>query len=195
MADLIKSFIRHYTIVEEFTRGEKNDVFTIGHLPKYDFIVPMEIYNHRFHMLFADDSLLSKILNSYVIVFYETPHALSGNNSRIFMPCLFQRNLEKSYFGLPICLTVPREGCRGQDVRDALHIMLDNFFPPSLNIKQLSYDTYLLSTVNKSTKRTKLDHVLQDEIDFSIVDATLMVAFDSQFVEAYERHYLRQFGF
>jgi hypothetical protein len=111
------------------------------------------------------------------------------------MPCSFQRNLEKNWFGLPIYLSVPRKGCRGQDVRDALHDTLGNFFPTSLNIKQLSYDTYLQSKVNYLSKETKLDDVLQDEIDFNKVNTMLIVTFDSQFVDAYERHYLGLFDF
>jgi hypothetical protein len=195
MADLMKSFIRHYTIVEEFTRGEKNDVFTIGHLPKQDFILPTEVCNHRFHLQFTDNSLLSSILERDVIVFYETPYSLSGESPRILMPCLFRCNLDKKPFGLPIYLSVPRKGCRGQDVRDALHDILCNFFPPNLNIKQLSYDTFLQSIVNYVSKETKLEDVLQDEIGFSKVNAMLIVAADSQFVAAYKRHYLGQLGF
>jgi hypothetical protein len=40
-----------------------------------------------------------------------------------------------------------------------------------------------------------LDDVLQDEIDFSKLNPMLVVAFDTQFVDAYEERYLGQFGF
>jgi hypothetical protein len=196
MIDLINIFIRHYTAVEEFTQVETNQIYTIDHLPKPDFILPVEVYKHRVHSKFNEKTVLRNILERDVIVFYETQHSLSEqDNPRILMPCLFQCNLEKKSFGLPIYLSVPRRGCRGQDVRDALHDTLGNFFSLNLNTEQPAYDVYLESIVKYYTKRTNLDDALQDEIDFTKVNVTLIVTFDRQFINTYERSYLDQLSF
>ena len=195
MSDLKNSFVQEYRYCEEFSQSAQSLIDTTNHDPKCDSILPVKIYQHCAQQQYVDETILSNILECDMIVFYETPYSLSGDSPRILMPCLFRCNLDNKPFGLPIYLNVPRKRCRGQDVRDALHDTLGNFFPHNLSIKQLSYDTYLQSTVNNLTKETKLDDVLQDGIDFSKVITTLIVTFDSQFVDAYEQHYLGQFGF
>jgi hypothetical protein len=194
MSDLKASFIQEYGYCEEISPSAHSSIDTTND-PKCDFILPANVSQHRIHLLYNDETILSDIPESDVIAFYETLHSMTRHNSRILMPCLFQNKMDKKGFGLPIFLSVPRRGGRGQDVRDALHDTLDKFIPPNLNIKQLPYDTYLQSKAYYSLKETKLDDILQDEIDFGRTHATLIVAFDSEFVDAYERHYLGQFGF
>lgn len=194
--DLIKSFVGHCTAVEEFTQFETNELYTIDHLPKSDSILSARIYNHRFFSVYNKDTLLDSMLELGTIVFYETPYSLSdSNNPRILMPCLLQHKLEKKLFGFPIYVSVPRTGCRGQDVRDSLHDTLDFFFQSFFNGKHPPCETYLRSIVDGSQKNIKLDDVLQDEIDFTKVNATLILEFDSLFVSVYKEHFLKQFRF
>jgi hypothetical protein len=195
ISDLIQSFIRHYTTVEESTQVETNGSYTIAHLPKPDFILPVEIYNHRIHLQYSDNALLGDIPAGDVIIFYETPHSLnSQSNQRILMPCSFQRSLEKQPFGLPIYLSVPRTGCRGQQVLDALCNTLGNFFPLDNDNVQQSCDAYLEFTVGYTQKETKLTDALHDEIDFNKVNTKLIVRINSQTADKYEQNIQKQLG-
>jgi hypothetical protein len=171
-------------------------MYTVNHLPKPDFILPVQVYNHCVHLKYSETTLLGDILERDIIVFHEIPYSLDvQNNPHILMPCLFQRKSVKQPFGLPIYLSVPRKGCRGQDVRDALHNTLRNFFPPDLSAEKLSCNAYLQSLVNYLPNTTKLDDALQDEIDFNKVNVTLIVAFDNQLVNMYRQRYLIPLGF
>jgi hypothetical protein len=189
MTDLIKSFIRHYIAVEEFTQEDTNQIYTIDHLPKQDFILPVEVYNHRVHLQYSDQTVLSNIKERDVIVFYQTPFSLDEkDNPWILMPCFFQRLPDKSSFGWPIYLKVPREGCQGQDVRDALHDALGNYFQLNSNIDQWLYEAYFLFSVNSLSKATKLDDALQRKLDFNKEYTTLLVNINSHIVDEYQQN-------
>ena len=193
ISDLIQSFIRHYTTVEKSTQVQTNQSYTIVHLPKPDFILPVEIYNYRIHLQYKDNTLLNGIHERDVTVFYEIPHSLnSQNNQRILMPCFFQRDLGKKPFGLPIYLDVPRTGCRGQQVLDALCNTLGKFFSLDDDNIQQSFNAYFNFTVNYTSKETKLNDALHDEIDFTKVETKLIVRINSQTADKYEQNLQKQ---
>jgi hypothetical protein len=196
MADLIKGFVRQYTAIEEVNQSETNQIYTIDHLPKSDFILSVEIYKHHIHLQYNEKSILNSILERDIIIFYETPYSLNAeNNPRILMPCVFQSNPTKQFFGLPIYLSVPRKGCRGENVRDELYDTLDNFYRPNRKIRQPSYDAYLQSGTHDPFETIKLDDALEDELDFTKVNTTLVVAFNDQFVDTNEWSYFKQLHF
>jgi hypothetical protein len=196
MADLLKSFIRQYTAIEEANQSETNQIYKIDHLPKSDFILPAEVYNHRIHLQYSEKTTLNSILDRDIIVFYEIPCSLNtGNNPRILMPCLFQIKSTKQWFGLPIYLSVPREGCRGADVCDALNGTLENFYRSNRRTEQSPYDAYLQLRAHPSFKTIKLDDALEDELDFTNVNTMLIVAFGSQHVDTHEWSYFKQLHF
>ena len=108
---------------EDFTKEADYD----GHVPKRDFVLPVEVYNHRIHLQYSDNSLLSSILDRDQIVFYEVPDSLKkGNNETILMPCVFRTEYNRQNFGYPIYLTVPRNDCRGKDILEALKVKISN---------------------------------------------------------------------
>jgi ubiquitin carboxyl-terminal hydrolase 4/11/15 len=99
-----------------------------GHQPKIELILPVEVYNHRIHLQYSDDALLTNILERDQIVFYEVPVSLKKeNNDTILMPCLFRTSdsLHQN-FGLPIYLNIPRHKCTGKHIQDAL--LVKNIF-------------------------------------------------------------------
>jgi hypothetical protein len=166
-------------------------------LPKSDFILSVEIYKHRIHLQYNEKTILNSILERDIIVFYETKCSLNAeNNPRILMPCFFQSNPTKQFFGLPIYLSVPRVGCRGADVRDALHNTLDNFYMPDNTTGQPSYDACLQLMVKYALRTIKLNDALEDELDFTkVTTTTLVLAFDSQLVDTDKWSYFKQLHF
>ena len=191
--DLIRSFIRQYTVMEEAIRTENNQNYTIDHLPKLDFILPIEIYNHRSHLQYKEDSSLKNIESRNMLVFYETPHSLQEqNNLRILMPCLFRNETTKQLFGLPIYLSVPRTGCRGTDIRDALHETLNKFYTPDPLSGLPAYNAFLRRTIRYQSTETRLDDALQDELDFSKVFIEVIAAFDGKFVDTAHWSYFNE---
>ena len=104
---------------EDFTNEPDYD----GHQPKPDFILPVEVYNHRIHLQYSDNSLLSSIIERDQIVFYEVPESLkSKTNDTILMPCVFRNESNRQNFGYPIYLSIPRNDCRGRDIQEALKV-------------------------------------------------------------------------
>jgi hypothetical protein len=196
MTDLVKSFIRLYTAIEEVNHSEVNQIHTIDHLPKSDFILPVEVCDHRVYLQYSGETELNQIQERDIIVFYETPSSLNtANNPRILMPCVFQNSQTKQHFGLPIYLSVPRVGCRGKDVRDALHSALDNFYETNGSAEDTLYETHLLKTLNYYVKPIKLDDALEETFDFSKGSITLAVAFNEKHVDTNEWSYFQQFRF
>jgi hypothetical protein len=192
ISDLIKSFVQHCTAVEVFTPVGLNRAYTIDHLPKPDFILAAEVYNHRIYLQFNDNTSLSSIEKRDVIVFHETPYSLNDqNNPCILMPCSFRRLPDKSLFGWPVYLSVPRTGCRGQHILGALQDLLGKFFPLNPDTDQQLYEAYLEMIVNYTTKETKLNDFLQDEIDFSKVSTRLFVNIVSHIADEYEQNTLK----
>jgi hypothetical protein len=198
MSDLINSFIKKYALIQEFARVESNSEITKDHQPKSNFILPIEIYNHRIHLQYRVDVKLSNILDRDVIVFYETPHSLDGHsNSHILMPCLFQRLPEKQSFAFPIYLEVPRNECKGQDVLDALQNMLGRFFQLNPSPDQNLYHASLVFVAPGGVQRTckALTDALEDSIDFGAVNTSLMVDIDKKIADIYENNKYKDEGF
>jgi hypothetical protein len=113
--------------IEEEEEEEKEDFTKLpdydGHQPKSDFILAAEVYNHRIHLQYSDDSSLTSILERDQIVFYEVPDSLKkGNNKTILMPCVFREENNRQNFGYPIYLSIPRRGCEGKDIQEALQV-------------------------------------------------------------------------
>jgi hypothetical protein len=99
-----------------------------GHQPKPELILPVEVYNHRIHLQYSDDALLTSILERDQVVFYEVPVSLKKeNNETILMPCLFRTadSLHQN-FGLPVYLNIPRHKCTGKHIQDALQVKLSS---------------------------------------------------------------------
>jgi hypothetical protein len=86
---------------------------------------------------------------------------------------------------------VPRKECRGQHILDALRDLLGKFFPLNPNTDRQLYDAYLRTIVNRAAKECKLNDVLQDEIDFSKVNATLFVNIVGHIADEYEQNILK----
>jgi ubiquitin carboxyl-terminal hydrolase 4/11/15 len=104
---------------EDFTKAEDYD----GHQPKPDFILSAEVYNHRIHLQYGDNALLTSIMDRDQIVFYQTEDSLKkGNSENILMPCVFRDENTRQNFGYPIYLTVPRNNCTGKDIQDSLQV-------------------------------------------------------------------------
>ncbi|CAF0729330.1 unnamed protein product [Adineta steineri] len=187
MNNLIRVFIQRYPLFEALIRSESGSAMLTDHQPKYDFILSVEVYDHRIRTRYSNDHSLSLISCNQSIVFYETSFSLNDrDHPNILMACAFRRLPNKNSFGWPIYLNVPRTGSRGQDVQDALDNLLGNFFPLNPNTDQLLYDAYLGTTINYYTKETKLDTILQDELDFSKTGVTLFVDIANEIVEQYE---------
>jgi ubiquitin carboxyl-terminal hydrolase 4/11/15 len=104
---------------EDFTKAEDYD----GHQPKPDYILSAEVYNHRIHLQYGDNALLTSIMDRDQIVFYQIEDSLKkGNSESILMPCVFRDENTRQNFGYPIYLTVPRNNCTGKDIQDALQV-------------------------------------------------------------------------
>ncbi|CAF4349932.1 unnamed protein product, partial [Rotaria magnacalcarata] len=165
-----------------------------GHQPKAELILPVEVYNHRIHLQYSDDALLTNILERDQIVFYEVPVSLKKeNNETILMPCLFRTadSLHQN-FGLPIYLNIPRHKCTGRHIQDALQNSIGNFLPLPPNHTSQSSDKalYTASCVfnQNYTQTTKpLSTCLDDHIDFNRTNTTLVVDVTAAIVEKYEQ--------
>ncbi|CAF4006498.1 unnamed protein product, partial [Adineta steineri] len=191
MNNLIRVFIQQYPLFEALVRAQPNSTILTDHQPKYDFILPIEVYDHDVRSQYTNDHKLVLISDYESIVFYETSFPLSDHNHpNILMACAFQRLSNKTPFGWPIYLNVPRTKCRGQDVQDALQNVLGNFFPLNPNTDRLLYDAYLSTSINGYTKQTKLNTILQNELDFSKTHVTLFVNIANLIVEQYEQNAL-----
>ncbi|CAF3523880.1 unnamed protein product [Rotaria sp. Silwood1] len=196
ISDLINSFVLQYVLMEEFSQSPQNLIDTTNHHPKYDFILPTEVYNNRVHLQFNNNSLLNSILDRDLIVFYETPHSINEKIcTNILMPCSFRRQTNKNPFGLPIYLNIPRQGCRGQHILDALRDSLGKYFRLNPNTEQQLYEAYLEVTVDYSTKRMNLNDVLESETIFDRRNTYIIVDICNQIADEYERSILKRFSF
>ena len=194
--DLKNSFVQKYKWQKEFSQLKHSSTNTTDHCPKSDFILAVEVYNHRIHLQYSDKALLTNILDRDLIVFYETPYSLNEeNNSYILMPCYFQRLPDKKPFALPIYLSVPRTKCRGQHIFDSLCNSLGKYFPLNSNTDRHLYDVHLEIKAADMLNRTKLIDVLQDEMDFTKQSTTLVVEINKQTADTYERDILKQLGY
>jgi ubiquitin carboxyl-terminal hydrolase 4/11/15 len=104
---------------EDFTKALDYD----GHQPKPDFILSAEVYNHRIHLQYSDNTLLRNIFDRDQIVFYEVPDSLKeGNSENILMPCVFREKNNRQSFRYPIYLNIPRHDCEGKHIQEALQV-------------------------------------------------------------------------
>ncbi|UJR29177.1 hypothetical protein I4U23_010391 [Adineta vaga] len=189
MNDLLKAFVHQYSLLKALIRLQSNLEEKNDHQPNSDFILPTEVYNHQIQSQYSAGTLLSNVKTRDSIVFYEVPKSISSeDNPHILMPCCFQRQLNGSLFGWPIYLNVPRKGCRGQDVKDSIQNSLGNFFLLSPSTDLQLYDAYLHITRNYTTAKTKLDTILNDEIDFTKANATLYVNISDEVADQYEQN-------
>ncbi|CAM4765914.1 unnamed protein product [Rotaria magnacalcarata] len=172
---------------EDFTKASDYD----GHQPKPDYILAVEIYNHRVHLQYGDNTLLTSILERDRVVFYEVPDSLKKSDSMtILMPCTFRDDYYHYNFGLPIYLSVPRHDCKGKDIQEALQKVIGNFIPlsttdPSEN-KSL-YSASLVFTQNNSPTIKPLKSYLDEHIDFSRNKTALTVDVAATIVDKYKK--------
>ena len=105
-----------------------------GHQPKADHILAAEIYNHRIHLQYRDDTVLTNIIERDQVAFYEVADSLKKDNSdTILMPAVFRSDDSfHDYFGLPIYVSVPRQRCTGQDIQNALQVRHRSPSSPSI---------------------------------------------------------------
>ncbi|CAF1545387.1 unnamed protein product, partial [Didymodactylos carnosus] len=167
------------------------------HVPKSDHILATEVYNHRIHLQYSDDTLLSNILERDQIVFYEVPVSLKKeNNDTILMPCLL-RTMDSMHqnFGLPFYLNIPRHKCQGKNILEALQQVIGNFLPlntssSSSSIVDTTKPPYIAHCVcsQNYTQTTKLlTNVLDDLFDFSRTNTTLVCDVARPIVDQYEK--------
>lgn len=196
MSDLKNDFIEQYHWGTKFRGPMWNSIETTNDNPQFDFIFSSNVLNHRYVSQLTDETLLSDIADRKVIVFNETPYSLADPNaSRILMPCTLQRRPTYRSFGVPICLCVPRRGCRGQDIRDALDRTLRDFFSLDPNSDKYLYKATVDLTVNGNTQKKDLNDILQDDINFNTTNAQLTLAFNRQFADNYQETCLDKCGF
>ncbi|CAF1359806.1 unnamed protein product [Adineta ricciae] len=170
MKHLIQNFIEQYDTIENSTKAYANE-----HMPKFDYILPVDVYDHRVHQQFTDTTAISSIPNYVQLVFYETPFSVSyPSNSRIRMPCSFRR-VNSNRIGWPIYLNVPRRGCRTQDVRDALQQSLDIFLPSGNFRQRPSYGLYLETIANHVLTTIKFSEIVHNQLDFNRAQVSLVV--------------------
>jgi hypothetical protein len=104
---------------EDFTKDDDYD----GHKPKPNCILPVEVFNHRIHLQYRNDSLLTNIFKNDQIVFYEIPDpSKEENKEKISIPCIFRDDYLQHNFGLPIYISVPTYNCKGNDIQEALQV-------------------------------------------------------------------------
>ncbi|CAF4393173.1 unnamed protein product [Rotaria socialis] len=172
---------------EDFTKASDYD----GHQPKPDYILAAEIYNHRVHLQYGDNTLLTSILERHCVVFYEVPYSLKKSDSdKILMPCTFRDDYHHYNFGLPIYLSVPRNDCKGKDIQEALQKVIGNFISlpttdPSEN-KSL-YSASLVFTQSYSSTSKPLKSYLDEHIDFNRKKTTLTVDVAASIVDKYKK--------
>jgi len=85
---------------EDFTKAPDYD----GHQPKPDHILAVEVYTHRIHLKYSENTLLRNIFDRDQIVFYEVPDSMKkGNNEteeNFLMSCVFQEENTRQNFWL-----------------------------------------------------------------------------------------------
>jgi ubiquitin carboxyl-terminal hydrolase 4/11/15 len=104
---------------EDFTKDDDYD----GHKPKPNCILPVEVFNHRIHLQYRNDSALNNIFKNDQIIFYEIPDpSKEENKEKISIPCIFRDDYFQYNFGLPIYISVPTNNCKGSDIQEALEV-------------------------------------------------------------------------
>jgi ubiquitin C-terminal hydrolase len=171
---------------EDFTKAPDYD----GHQPKPELILAAEVYNHRIHLQYSDNSSLTSILDRDQIVFYETPNSLKkGNSDNILMPCVFRDENTRQNFGYPIYLSIPRHNCRGKDIQDALQETIGKFLPlsPTNPSDKPLYVGYCQTNQNYYQQTKSLETMLGDRIEFGRTNASLAVDVASSVVDKYKK--------
>ena len=191
MRTLTESFIQKYALLDQLTQMELGSNCDSDHQPKVDFILAVEVHEHRIRLQYTDETKLNAISLDDTIAFYETPHSLKTDNSpQILLPCLFERLPQKEAFGFPIYLSVPRQRCTGQDVLDALKSSLGQFFPLDADTDQHLYTAMLefRSLHANQTKQVALEESLQHLISFDKTPTILTVSVDNQLAQIYPKN-------
>lgn len=189
MSDLMNSFVRQYNILEVLTRVELNSNQTVDLPPKYDFIQPVQVWNYRTHQQYNIDTKLSAVRDNEMIFFYELAYSYyEPNSQRILMPCQFRRLSSKVLLESPIYLSVPRNGCKGQDVLDALLLTCDKLFAFNPGNDQNLYNATLVYHIPHRAKKSRkaLNDVLEDVMDFDTVRISLEIDIDNELARGYE---------
>ncbi|CAF3545275.1 unnamed protein product [Rotaria sordida] len=172
---------------EDFTKASDYD----EHQPKPDYILAVEIHNHRIHLLYTDKHLLKSIVECDQIVFYEIPVSLKKeNNDKILMPCVFREDdRNHKNFGLPFYVNIPRHNCKGSDIEEELQKTIGNFLPlsPTESSDKPLYTTSLLINQNYTGTYKLLNSCLDDHIDFNGKTTILVVDVASSIVEKYKK--------
>ncbi|CAF4316324.1 unnamed protein product [Rotaria sp. Silwood2] len=171
---------------EDFTKADDYD----GHKPKPDYILAVEVYNHRIHLQYRDNAPLTNILKYDQVVFYEVPDSLKEEDSeKISIPCIFRDDCYHYNFGLPIYISVPRNNCKGRDIQEAFEKTIGNFFPlPPMNSSDKPFYTALLAFNQVYNTTTQpLESLLDDHIDFIHTNRTVIIDVASSIVEEYKK--------
>ncbi|CAF1224949.1 unnamed protein product [Rotaria sordida] len=171
---------------EDFTKADDYN----GHKPKPDHILPVEVYNHRIHLQYRDNTLLTNIFKYDQIVFYETPDSLKKEDSEnILIPCIFRDEYHHYNFGLPIYLSVPKHNCKGRNIQEALQKTIGNFLPlPSMDSSDKPFYTASLTFSESYYPKTEpLESLLDDHIDFTHISRTLIIDVASSIVDEYKK--------
>jgi len=161
-----------------------------GPLPQYEFILAAEVYNHRIHTQYRDDTYLTSVLERDRIVFYQVPDSLKKDKCEtILMPCVFRSaDSYRANFGLPIYLTIPRTGCKGSHINQALEESINKYLPLS-EVEQTDRPLYtpnLISNASYHQQTRALRSMLDETIDFNKTNTSLTVDVASSVVEKYE---------
>ena len=181
-------FADEYSVLNESNQMMQRTNDYLIHRPQTDYILPVEVYNHRIHLQYQDDHSLNDILIRDKIIFYEMSYSLMQENSpRIMMPCSFHHSMRNEPIGLPIYLDLPRHKCKGQDIRDAMHGALDRFLQIDSKDPHHLFDVTVKYEVNNNVTTRKLHEVLSDQMDFTNVHTSVRVGVTTQMVEAYQK--------
>ncbi|UJR36133.1 hypothetical protein I4U23_028867 [Adineta vaga] len=171
---------------EDLTKAADFD----GHQPKPDYILSAEVYNHRIHLQYNDNTPLTRILDRDQVVFFEVPDPITGEKKEnILMPCTFREGNYRQNFGLPIYLSVPRKNCTGKHVQDALQKVIGNFLPLS-SVKSSDkplYTASLQTSQNYHQQLKLLSNYLDEPIDFGRMNVELVVEVSSTVVDLYKK--------
>ncbi|CAF3401063.1 unnamed protein product [Rotaria sp. Silwood1] len=171
---------------EDFTKDSDYD----GHQPRPDYILSAEVYNHRIHVQYADNHLLTHIIERDQIVFYEVPDSLKTPDSeKILMPCTFRSDYYNENFGLPIYLSVPRHKCTGRDIQEALEKRIGDLLPlpQTDSLDKSFYNAILIFNQNYNQINKLLKSYLDEQIDFSRKNTSLTVEVAASIVEKYKK--------
>ena len=185
--DLKNSFLVMYASFKELNTWSKSLKQNDDHEPKFDLILPVEVYNHRVHMQYEETHSLNVISDHDKIVFYEISHPFDENNSKeILIPCSFRNASNKQPFGLPIYLNISYKKCQIQNIRDTLHHSLILFFPMNFQSDQDLYKVNVVVFKGGSSKKFSLDDLLKNKHEWIKINSELIIDIQPQMIQMYQ---------